>query len=91
MGSLFPLHKATKPWEQPFIQLVIIRVHNSVTATQTNGMPRLTPSAAYLFSFAEMQNFFFVGFLSPFYPGLEFPASPWTVDLTVALSAVVLN
>lgn len=25
VGSLFQLHKATKPWEQPFTQLVIIR------------------------------------------------------------------
>lgn len=39
VGSLFPLHKATEPWEQPFIQLVIIRVHNTVTATQLNGNP----------------------------------------------------
>lgn len=39
VGSLFPLHKATEPWEQPFIQLVIIRVYNTVTATQLNRNP----------------------------------------------------
>lgn len=39
VGSLFPLHKATEPWEQPFIQLVIIRIHNTVTATQLNRNP----------------------------------------------------
>lgn len=39
VGSLFQLHKATKPWEQSLTQPVIIRVYNSGTASQLKLMP----------------------------------------------------
>lgn len=45
VGSLFPLHKATKPWEQPFTQLVVIRIYDTVTATQPQ---KLSPNLLYL-------------------------------------------
>lgn len=50
VGSLYPFHKATKPWEQQFIQLVIIRVHNTVTDVQlkSNPHPESSPSVVYL-------------------------------------------
>lgn len=35
VGSLFPLHKTTKPWKQSFVQLVITSVYN--TAIQLNS------------------------------------------------------
>lgn len=81
VGSLFPLHKATKPWEQPFIQLVIIRVHNTVTATHPNGNCTSHPKPSKVF---KEHSLCFCSVLSQFGSS----SSLWFLDLVMAISSV---
>lgn len=43
VGSLFQLHKATKPWESPFTQLAVFRLHQAGTATQCCCLSKCRP------------------------------------------------
>lgn len=81
VGSLFPLHKATKPWEQPFIQLVIIRVYNTVTATQPNGNCTSHPKPSEVF---KEQSLCFCSVLSQF----GSCSSLWSTELVIAVSPI---
>lgn len=92
VGSLFQLHKATKPWEQSFTQLVIIRVYNSGTASQM----KLTPRIPYLlrtfprFVFKEDFGCLFFGFSQQFSRQCSFVTAPFNLLVDGVFNLMIL-